>query len=60
MLGYLEDEGIECTTTAPYQPQTNDITERVNHTLTEKVRAILLPRNLGYEFWPYTVLHAAY
>jgi Integrase core domain len=36
MLGYLEDEGIEHTTTAPYQPQSNGIAERVNLTLMER------------------------
>jgi transposase InsO family protein len=60
MLSYLEDEGIEHTTTAPYQPQSNEISERVDRTLVGKVWAMLLRCNLGYEFWPYAVLHAAY
>jgi Integrase core domain len=36
MLGYLEDEGIEHTTTAPHQPQSIGIAERLNRTLWER------------------------
>jgi transposase InsO family protein len=60
MLGYLEDEGIEHTTTAFYQPQSNGIAEMVNRYLMGKVRAMLLRCNLGYEFWRCAVLQAAY
>jgi Integrase core domain len=46
MLGYLEDEGIEHTTTAPYQPQDNGIAERVNRTCCKTgARQLKVPRD---------------
>jgi Integrase core domain len=57
---YLTEEGIELTTTAPYNPRSNGVAERANGTVMNKVIAILLMSNLGFEYWPDAVRQVTY
>lgn len=46
--------------TVPYNPEMNGVAERMNRTLVEKARTILLESTLGKEFWGDAVLYSAY
>jgi hypothetical protein len=52
MKEYLAEQGTELTTTAPYNPRSYGVAERANRTVMNKVRAILLRSNVGFEYWP--------
>jgi hypothetical protein len=56
---WLKTKGIVHQTSAPYTPQQNGLAERINRTLLERVRAILLASQLPREFWAAAVRVAA-
>lgn len=57
---YCEATGIEIEETSPYSPQLNGVAERMNRTITERMRALLFESNLDYIFWPYAIEMAVY
>ena len=56
---YLKDKGIVHQTTAPYTPQQNGKAERLNRTLMERGRAMLLGANLPPNLWAEAVATAS-
>ncbi|CDF32625.1 unnamed protein product [Chondrus crispus] len=50
-LKYLEKEGIEWESSAPYKPQQNGVSERLNRTLMEMARSMLSHAGLPDKFW---------
>lgn len=50
MLNYLRKEGICHQTTTPYTPEQNGMAERMNRTLVEKARCMLIDSGLNKEF----------
>lgn len=50
--------GIKHETTAPYSPQQNGLSGRMNRTIIEKVRCMLIDAGLNKQFWAEAV-HAA-
>jgi Integrase core domain len=57
---WCKEHGIEIHFTAPYSPSQNGVAERMNRTLVELSRAMLIANNLPEFLWEYAVLHAAY
>ena len=47
----LEEHGITCETSAPYTPQQNGVAERVNRTLMEMARPMLINANCPDSYW---------
>ena len=56
----FESEGIEHQQTVPYSPQSNGIAERMNRTLLDKARTMLIDAELPIEFWGEAIMTAAY
>lgn len=48
---FCRERGIQMTPTAPYTPQQNGVSERMNRTLMEKVRTILHESGCPFMFW---------
>ena len=48
---YLTKEGIKHERTTPYTPEQNGVAERLNRTLIEGVRTILVDSKLPHRFW---------
>ncbi len=57
---YCSNNGILRTFTAPYNPESNGIGERMNRTLMEKVRRMLTEAKLSPKFWAEAINHAVY
>jgi transposase InsO family protein len=56
----LEEGGIERTTSAPYNPTSNGMAERINRTLMNAVRTMLTAAGLCNELWGEALLHATF
>lgn len=57
---YLRDEGIRHEFTIPHTPQQNGVSERLNRTLIECVRAMLADSTLPHRFWAEALSTAVY
>ncbi len=53
-------QGIELQVTAPYSPSQNGVSERMNRTLVELARAMLIAAQLPEFLWEPTVAHVTY
>jgi hypothetical protein len=60
LISWCKDQGIEVQRTAPYSPQQNGTAERLNRTLIELARAMLIAKGLPECLWAEAVSHAAY
>ena len=57
---YCKDEGIVRHKTNVYTPQQNGIAERMNKTLLERARSMLINSNMGQELWVEAVSTTCY
>ena len=57
---YMRSEGIRHECTIPKNPEQNGVAERLNRTLVESARSMLLDANLPQKFWAEAVSTAAY
>ena len=55
---YTRGKGIDHQLTAPYSPQQNGMSERLNRILLEKMRCLLLWSQLPKSYWDVALLHA--
>lgn len=60
LKNFYEEYGIVQQTTCSYTPQQNSICERMNRTLADRVRAMLLETNLPKYLWGEAIRCAAY
>ncbi|SOV04531.1 uncharacterized protein UDID_17116 [Ustilago sp. UG-2017a] len=59
-LEWSLEKGIEWQTTIGYNSKQNGWVERMNRTLGEKMRTLLMQRRLPKKFWPYTIRAVAF
>ena len=57
---YLKDNGIEHEKTPPYTPELNGMAERLNRTLIERVRCLLISSGLNNSFWKEAMDYSVY
>ena len=60
LQNWCQSQGIQLQLTAPYSPSQNGVAERMNCTLVELARAILIGSKLPEFLWEQAVAHAAY
>ena len=60
MRKWAAEKGITIETTAPYLPSQNGITERLNRTLLETARVMIIAKELLKFLWDEAVAHANY
>ena len=57
---WLEERGIQLKPSAPYSPQQNGVSERMNRTLLELARAMIIEKKMLESLWGEAVLHASW
>lgn len=57
---YFESKRIQFEFTIRYTPQQNGVAERMNRTILEKARCMLVNSKLGKTFWPEAVRFIKY
>lgn len=57
---FLAECGIKHQLTVAYTPQQNGVAERMNRTLLDLVRSMLLQKNIGKSFWAEAISTAVY
>lgn len=57
---FCKEKGIRIRYTVPYNPEMNSISERLNRTLQEKARSMLLASGIDWRFWNEAVVAANY
>jgi hypothetical protein len=60
MRSFCAERGIVHQTSVPYTPQQNGSAERLNRTLEERMRALLIESGLRHDLWPEALQTAAY
>lgn len=60
LKAYCKERGIELSFTVPYNPEMNSIAERLNRTLEEKARTMLIASGTDPKFWNEAILTANY
>ena len=58
MKKWAAEKGITIETTAPYSPSQNGVAERLNWTLLETARAMIIAKELPKFLWDEGVAHA--
>lgn len=56
----LAREGVESQTTSAYTPQANGVAERVNLTIMNDLRSMLISSSLPSYFWVEAALYSVY
>jgi hypothetical protein len=59
LVKYLQEKGIQHEITTPDTPQHNGVAERMNRTLLDKVRAMLIDADLPESYWYDALEYAA-
>lgn len=57
---FLEKHGIKHEKTVPYTPEQNGVAERMNRSIVERVRCMLIDSSLNKKFWAEAASTAAY
>jgi transposase InsO family protein len=60
LQSWCHAKGMDIEMTAPYSPSQNGVAERMNRTLVELARAMIVGTHLPEYLWEYAVAHAAY
>lgn len=60
MKNYFEEKGIQFEFTMRYTPQQNGVAERINRTIQEKARCMLLSSGLNKRLWNEAILVAVF
>jgi transposase InsO family protein len=57
---FLKSKGIEKQLSVAYTPQQNGVAERMNRTIVESARTMMIHANLSKSYWGYAVMNAVY
>jgi hypothetical protein len=59
-MEHFDKQGMQMECTVPYTPKQNGIAERLNRTIVDKARCMLLSSNLPKSFWTEAVTTATF